>query len=324
MALLRERIASVEELDPFEDEYVYDLIMKDETTPYFFANDILVHNSCYFVMDKIVSNQEEAVMCADSVAETVNTAFPDFMKEAFLCQNEFSDKIKAAREMVARSGIFSAKKKYLMYVADMEGTTIDPESPKALKTQGSDIKISSTPEMIRGMLKDVTMMILKGVSKDKIDEYIIDFRSNLTNIGNVSNILEFASVTSVKTYDEYFIKWERIEKTGMGKVTIPANVRSSINHNHFVTITKQPETKLIQAGDKIKLLWLKPNEYGFTNFAFGSDIEVLPDWFIENFEVDIKLTEQKLIDQKLENIFKPIGWQVPTVKTQLMNKLIEF
>lgn len=323
MVINREKIASVQELLPFEDEYVYDLIMKDESIPYFFANDILVHNSCYFSMENLVNNPEEAVECADAIAESVNSAFPGFMKEAFLCQDDFSNKIKANREMVALSGIFSAKKKYMMYVYDMEGTRIDPESSKALKTQGSDIKISSTPEKIRKMLKEVTMMILKGVERSKIDDYILEFRKSLNGDHDV-NFLEFASVTSVKTYDEYFVQWERIEKAGLGRVTIPANVRAALNYNHFINTKNIQDAKAIRGGDKIKMLWLEDNEWGFTNFAFSSDIEVLPSWFNDNFKVDIKNTEQKLIDQKLQNIFEPLGWSVPTLKTVLVNKLLNF
>ena len=75
---------------------------------------------------------------------------------------------------------------------------------------------------------------------------------------------------------------------------------------------------------KIKIVWLKDNEYGFTNMSFSSDLETLPKWFTDHFEVDIKLTEQKLVDQKLKNIFDPIGWDVPTEHTMTVNRLLSF
>lgn len=284
-------------------------------------------DSCYFLMDKLVDNIDDAVSCADAVADFVNDSFPGFCESAFFVQPEFNGIVKANREMVAHSGIFRAKKKYIMYVADMEGTRIDPESSKSLKTQGSDIKLSSTPEMIRGMLKDVTMMILRIEPKSNVEKYVIEFRRNLNNIEhNDLNILEFAAVTSVKTYDEYYEKWVRIEKPGLGKVKppIPSAVRAAIYHNELIKDLNIGEWRPIIAGDKVKVLWLRENDYGWTNFAFNSDIEDLPKWFTDRFEVDIKLTEQKLIDKKLENIFEPIGWEVPTLQSQLRNKLVEF
>jgi len=283
-------------------------------------------DSCYFLVDALAETIEDAIACADAVADTINESFNGFCENAFFVQPEFNGVIKANREMVAHSGIFRAKKKYIMYVADMEGKRIDPDSPKALKTQGSDIKLSSTPEMIRGMLKDVTMMILKGEDKRKVETYVIEFRRNLNNIENNDlNILEFASVTSVKTYDDYFSKWERIEKPGLGKVPhLPAAVRASIHHNELVKELKLGEWRPIMGGDKVKMLWLKPNDRGWMNFAFNSDIEELPKWFVDRFNVDIKITEQKLIDQKLGNIFEPISWEVPTLQSVLRNKLVEF
>jgi hypothetical protein len=75
---------------------------------------------------------------------------------------------------------------------------------------------------------------------------------------------------------------------------------------------------------KIKIVWLKPNEYDFTSMAFSSDTETLPEWFTKHFEIDVRLTELKLVDQKLKNIFDPIGWEVPTVHTQTVQKLLSF
>lgn len=283
-------------------------------------------DSCYFVMDKLTKDPEEAVAVADALVDNINDSFPGFMENAFFCQPEFSGLIRANREIVALSGIFRAKKKYVMLAYDMEGTRLGVDNPKALKTQGSDIKISSTPGMIRTMLKDVTMMVLKGEPKTKIDDYILEFRSNLKNIHSIEelNILDFASVNSIKTLDEYYMKWERIEKPGMGRVNMPSHVRAAINHNTFIELIKEENEQPIRNGMKCKVLWLAPNEHGFTNMAFASETEVLPAWFTKHFEVDLKGTESKLVDHKLGLIFDPIGWQVPTVQTVKVGKLLSF
>ena len=283
-------------------------------------------DSTYFTMSKIVDNVEDGIACADSVAGAVNESFPPFIREAFLCQPGFDTLISANREMVARSGIFRAKKKYVMYVADMEGKRIDPDSPKALKTQGSDIKISSTPMKIREMLKSVTMSILRKEDRKKIINYIIDFRKKLSNNdASEINLLEFASVSSVSTYDKYYEQWERIEKTGLGRAKInSAAVRAAINHNHYLELIGNTESPKIMGGDKVKMLWLSTNDHGFTNMAFPSETEELPKWFTDKFEVDLKVTEQKLVDQKLKNLFEPINWEVPSIQTEKMHSLVSF
>lgn len=281
-------------------------------------------DSCYFVMKKLVGdNVEDAIECADAIVSQINDSFPEFMRSAFQCQPDFDSLIKAAREVVATAGIFRAKKKYILCCADVEGVRYDPDDPKALKTQGSDIKISSTPETIRELLKHVTMAILKGEPKSEIDDYIIKFRRNLNTNPDI-NPLDYATVTSVKNLDEYFMKWERIEKPGLGSAKLPANVRSSLNHNLSIKMFGDKDAQAIVSGMKIKIVWLKANEHGYANMAFSSDIDELPKWFKDNFEVDIKLTEQKLVDQKLKNIFDPIGWEVPTEHTMTVRKLLAF
>jgi len=282
-------------------------------------------DSCYFVMDALVGiDVEAAIECADAVAAAVNDSFPSFMRTAFFCQPGFDDKIKAGREVVATAGIFRAKKKYILLVADNEGKRLKPEDPKALKSQGSDIKISSTPERIRTMLKDVTLKILTNEPVSSVEDYVMVFRRNLNNVEDKVNPLEFATVTSVKNLDEYFAKWERIEKPGFGSARLPNNVKSSINHNLCLDMFSVKEAQPIKSGDKIKIVWLKENEHGYDSMAFSSETEDLPKWFTDRFEIDVKLTEKKLVDQKLKNIFDPIGWTVPTEHTATVKRLLSF
>ncbi len=323
MVINQEIISKIEELSPFENEYVYDLMMKDPKIPHFFANDILVHNSCYFVMEKLVGdNIEEAIQCANAVAAAINDSFPPFLHDAFFCQPGFDDKIKVNREIVASAGIFSAKKKYILLAKDIEGTRIEIDNKKALKTQGSDIKISSTPEAIREMLKKVLIQILTNESKNKITNDIIEFRRNFNNTD--VEPLDYATTTSVKNLEEYYEKWLRIEKPGFGNANLPGNVRPSINHNLCLEMFGDQDTRPIISGSKIKIVWLKDNEHGFKSMAFSSDTEELPRWFTDNFKIDAKITETKLIDQKLKNIFEPIDWEIPTEHTVIVQKLLSF
>ena len=302
-----------------EIENTYTMDVPDGLGPIYSDTD-----SCYFVMDKLVNGDLDlAVNLADEIVGIVNESFVPFMKLAFNCQPNFDTLIKAAREVVAVTGIFSAKKKYMLLVANMEGRPLSLDDPKSLKTQGSDIKISSTPEIIRELLKDVTLSILKGESKDSIDDKIIEFRKKLDGTQEI-NPLDFATITSVKNLESYWVKYSATELAGFGSVNLPSNVRATFNHNACIKAFEDHDTPEIKSGQKIKIIWLRPNDYDFKNMSFNSDTETLPKWFIDNFEVDIKLTEQKLVDQKISNIFKPIGWEVPTAHTQVVKKLIVF
>jgi DNA polymerase elongation subunit (family B) len=280
-------------------------------------------DSCYFTMSGLVNNADDAILMADYVAEAINNSFPPFMRAAFNCGPGFDELIRAARELVCRTGILQAKKKYMMAMVDKEGKRVK-EGDDELKTMGSDIKLSSTPEVIRTMLKEVVMMILNKRDKKEIDEVIINFRSSLKLEGDQTiDPLDLSTIVSVNELEEYQVKWENLEKVGRGKVSIPANARATINYNFILEklgIQDEPE---IISGSKIKILWLKENPYGFTNIAFPSETETLPEWFKKHFDVDMAAMEQKLVDQKLQNIFDALDWSVPTFQSLKIASLLD-
>jgi hypothetical protein len=320
-------VDSVEELSPFDNEYVYDVIMADKTDHTFFANDILVHNSVYFTYENIVKGIDDIdvlVEAANAIANDVNDSFPGFMREAFNCQAGFDGLIKANRELVCQTGVIQAKKKYMMLVVDKEGKRIKPGDDDELKTMGSDIKLSSTPEMIRTMLSEVVMNILNEQPKKLIDDIIISFRREMGKNALVKlNPLDLASVSSVNNLEVAWTLWNMKERNGMGKANIPHNARPAIHHNYMLEHFKVQDAEPIKSG-KVKIVWLLENEFKFKNIAFPSEVEVLPEWFTKHFEVDMALMEQKLVDQKLKLIFQALDWEVPTFQTQLVNTLLEF
>jgi hypothetical protein len=70
------------------------------------------------------------------------------------------------------------------------------------------------------------MSILYDVPKENINQMVIDFRNSL-HCNDSINPLDIATIMNVKELDEYQMKWELIEHTGKGKVTIPAHVRAA-------------------------------------------------------------------------------------------------
>jgi DNA polymerase elongation subunit (family B) len=280
-------------------------------------------DSVYFTVAGFSTSIEEAVMAADAVNEAINESFPGFMSSAFFCQPEFNSLIKSNRELVATRGIFRAKKKYMLKVGDFEGELIPDDHKKELKTMGSDIKVSSTPRAIRDFLKEITLKILRGAPKSEIDTIVMKMRESFSEDPNV-NILDFATVMSVKNFEDYLFKYERVERPGLGRVNLPMNVRSTFNHNFFIKDHGIQNETEIKSGNKIKIVWLKENPEGFTSFAFPSETTKIPEWFSKHFEIDKKLTEQKLIDTKVGNIFDPIQWEVPTLHTVKVNQLFSF
>ena len=71
------------------------------------------------------------------------------------------------------------------------------------------------------------------------------------------------------------------------------------------------------------MFYLAPNEYGYKAIAFPADITAFPKWFTDNFKIDRKLTESKMIDSKIEKTFETLEWEVPTPQKTFAKKAVE-
>ena len=189
---------------------------------------------------------------------------------------------------------------------------------------GSEIKKSDTPKIIQGFLKEVLNMILDGKEYEEIEDFIINQRDSLIKTASIVDIVSLGVSMQVNNLNQYYEKWKQQEQKEGKRVALPGNVRASINYNEAVLHYEGAGAQLLNGGDKVKLYYVNPNEWKFTRIAFPADIVRFPNWFLENFTVDIKLTEQKMIDFKLKGIFEAINWEVPDKQTKLTNSLIEF
>ena len=188
---LIETIESVEELGEFEDEYVYDIGI-DRNHPYFFANDVLVHNSIYFSAYPVMKDlpdfqdfgwaKEDVVTLYDQIAELTNQSFPEFMKKAFNIPLERGAVIRAGRELCATRGLFITKKRYAVMIFDKEGKRKDVDGrPGEIKVMGLDLKRSDTPKPVQDFLFSVLTAVLEDQPQEDVFEMIKLFRQEFTN-----------------------------------------------------------------------------------------------------------------------------------------------
>ena len=274
-------------------------------------------DSCFFKTG--ANNKEEAIEIADAVAEGVNTLFPTFMRQAFNCQPGHDELIIAGREIVGSKGLFlNAKKKYTIKVVNLNGFDLNP--PK-LKTVGSEMKKADTPKVIQDFLKNMVNMILDGVAYDEIEKFVNAQRGIL--ISNVRDPIVLGVSKQINNLDAKYAEWQRTEKVGKGKVNLPGHVRAAVNYNELIQ-KFEPGTKLLKAGDKGIIFYLKPNDFNYKTIALPADTDRFPFWFLEHLKVDRKLTEDKMIDNKISRIFEALKWEVPTPQKTMVKSILKF
>lgn len=287
------------------------------TNAYTSANPAIIlsdTDSCYF--QTFADNVDVAVEIADNVEETINSMFPQFMRDVFNCQSEFDNLIKAGREIVGERALVQAKKKYVIKVVDLEGFRVNK-----IKSQGSELKKSDTPKIIQKFLKDVLDTILNGDDLSALENIVNSARGTL--ISN-DNLLQLGVSRSVNDLESTYEDWTRLEKTGISRVRLSGGQRASVNFNEHIKLRNDTASSAIKSGDKIMTFSLKSNAFGYKTIALPADTSKLPSWFNEDFEVDFAETEQKLIDAKLKSIFNALGKEVPTVQGSHFNSLFDF
>lgn len=294
------------------DDYVYDISIEDQD-PFFFANDILVHNtdSCYFsawpVLRKQVEsgelewNKETAVSIYDSIADNTNASFPDFMTRAFHCPHSNGAIIKAGRELVGDRGIFMTKKRYAINIYDKEGKRLDVGGKQGkIKAMGLDLKRADTPKHVQQFLTEILEDVLAGAARDAVIAKVRDFKTHL-------KAQPPYTLGSPKGVNKLNIYSEQIERGK--KVNLPGHVSASMNWNQLRKLNNDNYSMKILDGMKIVVCKLRDNILGMTSIAYPTDELRLPEWFLElPFDRDGMI--KTLVDEKIENLLGVLNWKL--------------
>lgn len=306
-------IVSIHKIEEISyDDYVYDIEVEDTHT--FFANNILVHNtdSCYFSYpDPTETDLDKIVKFADDVAKKVNDSFTPFVRTTFLASEGFDDKIKSVREIVASGGIFVTKKRYILRVVDKEGKRVD--EPKVM---GLDIKKSNLPLYIQEHLTDWVIRFIKGENWTTLSDDMIAFKSDVHN----KTIFELGIPKGVKRVEHYL---NELNTLG-AKARLPGHVRAAILYNKCREEYQDWNSPMITSGNKIRIFKLKDHIGKFKAIALPSDIEEIPQWFLDNVDLNIEQHVKSLVDDPLDNILCAVGKHTPSLHTQMLETFMEY
>lgn len=319
------KIKSVECLGEVED-YVYDISI-DDGDPFFFANDILVHNtdSCYFTVWPVIKeqvaagqlewNKEAAITLYDSIAEQTNATFPEFMERAFHCPRKNGEIIKAGRELVGDRSLFITKKRYAINIYDKEGKRKDVDGKIGqIKAMGLDLKRSDTPKFVQEFLYNILYNVLAGQTREQIIEQIKEFKRSLQELPgwqkgspkSVNNLTMYANKAAAAA-KKIGNMWNMEDVRG--DVNMPGHVRASLNYNYLRRLHSDNYSQQIVDGMRIIVCKLKDNPLGFTSVAYPTDELRLPKWFLE-LPFDDAEMERVLVDEKVDNLLGVLDWGI--------------
>jgi len=250
-------------------------ILKTTGVDYVIASDT---DSVYVTFESLVAKKfksgeqtSKIVNFLDAFAKEELEPFIDKSYEALAKRmNAYDQKMQMAREAIASTGIWTAKKRYILNVWDMEGVRF---KEPYLKIMGIEAVKSSTPAPCREKIKQALKIIIDGDEKE-LNAFIKDFREEFMNLPaediaypRSCNGVKKYTATSNSTMD--LMSGESVEY-GFFKKGAPIHTKGAILMNYWVNknglSAKYP---YIQEGDKVKFVALKePNKYQSSSLSF--------------------------------------------------------
>lgn len=310
-AILKFQCSKVNELLAGEFDPLGAAILYGDTDSTYFSAMYGTEFDAEIWEDDFNAQLDEAVKRADKIADQVNEAYPDFMRDAFLCKPEYQGMVKCAREVVAPRGIFVTPKRYVLWLGDLDGKRVDK-----LKVMGLDTKKTILPKYIQDALNGFIERYLKGESWDNLAVDIVKFKETMLADRDLTELGLPKGVNKIEIYKA------ELESKG-DAARLPGHVRAAIFYNQKLEEFGDKQSMQISSGMKIKVFYLKRPEGKFKSIAFPVDEERVPDWFYK-MNIDVDLQVEKLVDKPLLNILKAIDKEPPTQQTLFVSSVLEF
>ena len=253
----------------------------------FFANKSGNKAAIVSILDKI---------CQEKLEPFIESSY----QELATYVSAYDQKMKMKRENIADSGIWTAKKRYILNVWDSEGVRY--AEPK-LKMMGIEAVKSSTPAPCRQKIKDCLNVIMNE-DEEAAQKFIAEFRDQFSSLP-IEDISFPRGCNNLN-------KWSN-PATVYTKGT-PIHVRGSLLYNFYIKKNKlSHKYPLIQDGEKIKFVYLKtPNKINENVISF---FQTFPKELGIDKQVDYDLQFEKSFLGSLKVIMDTIGWKPEKIAT---------
>ena len=273
----------------------YDYVVASDTDSVYLRLGNLVEKVCGG------RSKSEVVEFLDKASEEIIVPFIEKRYDELACKmNAYQNKMVMEREVIADTGVWTAKKRYVLNVHNSEGVQYD--EPK-LKIMGIETTRSSTPNVVRQELKEAIRIIMQE-DEATLHMFVADFEKRFKNLAPE----EVAFPRSVRAMEKY-----ANTATVYSKGT-PIAVKGALIHNNLLKTNKLTNKyQTIKNGEKIKFLYLKsPNPSGEKVISF---LNSLPKEFDLSPFVDYNLQFEKAFLDPLKTILDSVGWNHEEVAT---------
>lgn len=321
-----DEVESCECIGDFEDEYVYDIEVNDDTHT-FIANDILVHNSLYMSYDKLLQSiigiEDMSVRDKLDIIVGINTKFLNQHNKKCMEDYYASRHVKSIHdfelETVNLSGLWlDVKKRYCQLLLWKDGKYFDEDS-LPMKVKGLEMTKSSYPKFVREGLKRVVRSILETTDNTNLWDKVNILVQQEKQKFNQADIEDICASQGVNGYTKYIISEDEYKRSNGAHVQLldrngtmlytamkcPVNVRALGAYN-VLRESHQLKGDPIYGG-KCKIYIYKsphksPNKGKCDPYVFAFQSHNYPRWADEYAPIDRGAMFQKYFLDPLNRI----------------------
>lgn len=267
-------------------------------------------DSNYVCWDEVIESCNWKGDPKDLILKINEYRLGEFLRGAF---DRFSEKLNTKNyqdfelENISESGIWLAKKKYLLNVVWQDGITIDSLSQITFK--GVELAQSSTPEFAREKLKELVKFVFTNKKGVKLND-VIGLLKKYKEEFKIADPQKVSMGRGITDYSKYIIndstRFEVASKC-------PIHVRAAGYYNYLLNQNPKLKSKyeVIKAGDKIKFYYAKTKGWSDTLSSDEEDVfAFLPGSFPLEFAPPIDYDNQftKTIIDPINRITLAMGF----------------
>jgi len=260
--------------------------------------------------------KEDIIALYDQIADITNASFPEFMHKTFNVPLKRGEVIKAGREICGSRGLFITKKRYAIMVFDKEGKRKDVNGKAGdIKVMGLEIKRSDSQLIVQQFLYKILESVLLDKPQGEIFAMIREFKEEFRKMPpwtvgtpkKCNNMTKFYNIKkNSKKVDVFGGKSESSKPPN-----IPWHVLGALNFNELKNIMGTTDIPDIIDGDKVLIVRLKNNIYGYNTIAIP-DVTIMPEW-LKALPYDMDVMEDIIVNKKVENLLSVLGWDLTKI-----------
>lgn len=271
-----EKIQKIEKLDNFNEEWVYDIEVDDETHS-FIANDILVHNSIFLQFESAINSirgasfdEDSALALCIAIDRYRLSEYFDRCFEKYALTFNTKNRLKFKLENFSEYGIWLKKKNYAIKVAYSPNPGFDliPKHKRKLKVKGLDAIKGSYPDWARKNLFTLYDYLLDFGKGLDLEKHLVPKLKELRAEFDLLHPSEVTFNFYIRVYNKYV---DNIKSLSLKK-GISIYPRAAAYYNYLLIqrglTGKYPA---LREKDKIKFYYCAPNEHEFDVFAYSPE-----------------------------------------------------